>query len=241
MKYRILLIFLCCHFGFSQSETDSIVLATDENSVLYQRPILEGLNEKYSGDEFDYEVKTGESQNLLDRFFRWLGSWLDNTFGINVPPGVYKVLEWLIYILMTGLVIFLLIKLFVNERFEAIFAKKAKVLGSVELAEEHIEAIDFDALLAEALREKNYRSAVRYQFLKLLKLLSQKEIIEWHFEKTNADYQNEIEQPELQKGFAKLAYLYDYVWYGEMAITQARYENEAKRFEKMNLRLGGHG
>ena len=242
MKNFLLLIFLFCTVGFSQSEQDSINIPKDENSVLHIKPELEKLDEKYLGDEFNYEVNTGESQNLLERFFRWLGNWLDDTFGIKLSPDVLNVLKWLIYILMSGLVIYLIVKLLINERFDAIFTKKAKTVADIELAEQHIETVDFDTLLAEALQEKNYRLAVRYHFLKLLKLLSQKEIIDWHFEKTNSDYQKEIEQAELKKGFASLAYLYNYVWYGEQPINESSFVQAEGQFEKMNVKISnGNG
>nr|WP_246865797.1 DUF4129 domain-containing protein [Croceivirga thetidis] len=124
--------------------------------------------------------------------------------------------------------------MFVNERFEAIFSKKAKSFADIELAEQHIEAIDFDSLLKDALKNKDYRLAVRYHFLKLLKRLSQKELIEWHFEKTNSEYHQEIQEPKLQSGFKELAYLYDYVWYGEQPITESLFSRAANQFEKMN-------
>ena len=242
MKNLLLLIFLFCTIGFSQSEQDSIVIPKDENSQLRARPSLENLADKYSGDEFNYEVKTGESQNLLKRFLNWFGNWLDDTFGIKLSADVLNVLKWLIYILMSGIVIYLIIRLLVNERFDAIFTKKAKSVADIALAEQHIETVDFDTLLTQALQEKDYRLAVRYHFLKLLKILSQKEIIDWHFEKTNSDYQKEIDKPELKKGFGALAYLYDYVWYGEQPINESSFEQAKQRFELMNDKIGnGNG
>ncbi|NKI31880.1 DUF4129 domain-containing protein [Croceivirga thetidis] len=229
-----ILLFLCSFFGFTQVEKDSLSLAEDKNSILQERNFEDGLNERYSGEEFDYTIKTGESANLISRFLRWFGNWLNDTFGIQIPPGTLEVLKWLIYIVMGGLVIFLIVRMFVNERFEAIFSKKAKSFADIELAEQHIEAIDFDSLLKDALKNKDYRLAVRYHFLKLLKRLSQKELIEWHFEKTNSEYHQEIQEPKLQSGFKELAYLYDYVWYGEQPITESLFSRAANQFEKMN-------
>ena len=174
----------------------------------------------------------------MERFFNWLGNWLDDSFGINLPPGVFKVLKWLIYALMAGLVIYLTVKLLIKEKFNSIFTKTAKNLGSVSLAEEHIEKIDLDRLLAEAIKENNYRLAVRYHFLKLLQLLSKKELIDWHFEKTNSDYQKEITQTQLKNDFSKLAYLYDYVWYGEQPIDETSYALAQEQFSKFNGKLG---
>lgn len=210
------------------------MLSEDVNSALEERSFDEDLSKKYNGEEFDYTIKTGESSNLISRFLKWFGDWLNNTFGIEIPPGTLNVLKWLIYIVMGGLVIYLIVRMFVNERFEAIFTKKAKSFADIEIAEQHIEAIDFDVLLSDALKKKDYRLAVRFHFLKLLKKLSQKELIDWHFEKTNSEYQHEITEPRLKSGFGELAYLYDYVWYGEQPMTEALFAKAQSRFEKMN-------
>lgn len=230
----LVLLLLCCFLGHSQTEKDSLVLTEDVNSVLEERNFHDDLSEKYTGDEFNYTVKTGESANLISRFLKWLGDWLSNTFGIEIPPGTLNVIKWFIYIIMGGLVIFLIVRTFVNERFEAIFTKKAKSFLDIELAEQHIESVDFDTLLNEALRKKDYRLAVRYHFLKLLKALSQKELIDWHFEKTNSEYQQEINEPMLKSRFGELAYLYDYVWYGEQPMNEVLFAQVENRFEKMN-------
>ncbi|WP_343486765.1 DUF4129 domain-containing protein [Allomuricauda sp. d1] len=207
--------------GFCQADNDTI--PKDTTSPLVERKLPDNLNEKYQGEEFDYDVKTGEAQNLLARFFNWLGRVLNNTFGIDVPPGAFKVIEIIVYILMGALVIFLLVRVLVNERFNSIFTKKAKSIIDIDLSEQHIENIDLDELLNEALQQKEYRLAIRYQFLKILKRLSEKNIIDWHFEKTNSDYQQEIERPDVKARFREVAYIYDYIWYGEQDIDGRKY------------------
>ncbi|MGX1930704.1 hypothetical protein [Flagellimonas sp. 2504JD4-2] len=215
-------------------QNDSIVVPVDDESILHERSLDEDLSQKYTGDEFNYDVKTGESQNLLARFLRWLMEILGNAFGIDISPATLLILEYIIYGLMGLLVIFILIRIFVNEKFNAIFTKKAKPLIDIDLSEQHIEAVDLDALMHTALQNKDYRLAVRYQFLKVLKLLSQKEIIEWHFEKTNSDYQKEIRETKLQTEFRKASYLYEYIWYGEQFIDEQGYTKTSSRFATLN-------
>lgn len=217
-----------------QASQDSVALKIDTISVVERRPCLEDLTQKYSGKEFDYSIKTGESQNLLARFFNWLNRWLADTFGINISPEAFNIIKWLIYILMSGLIIYLIVRLLLKERFETLFTKRSRSLPDVKLGEKHIDEIDFDMLLSKAIKENDYRLAIRYHFLKLLKRLSQKEIITWHFEKTNSDYQNEIKEVQIQSGFKNLAYLYDYVWYGEQPIDQLGYQEAQNQFEAMN-------
>ncbi len=221
--------------GFGRASSDSI--PQDKSSQLVERRLPDNLHENYQGEEFDYDVKTGEAQNLLARFFNWLGRILRNTFGIDIPPGAFKVMEIIVYILMGALVIYLLIRFLINEKFNSIFTKKAKSIIDIDLSEQHIENIDLDALLNQALEKKEYRLAIRYQFLKVLKKLSEKNLIDWHFEKTNSDYQQEIEKPDIRARFKEVTYIYDYIWYGQQEIDGNKYDAANALFAVLSNRL----
>ncbi|MDF0708688.1 hypothetical protein [Flagellimonas okinawensis] len=229
IKYFHILFFFIGITGMAQN--DSIRIPTDSNSVLTDRAIDGDLNQRYSGEEFNYEVKTGESANLLSRFVRWFLNTLNDTFGFQISPETLLILEYIIYVLIGTLAIYLVVRLFVNEKFSAIFTKKAKTIDSIDFTEEHIEEIDLDSLMQEALRNENFRLAVRYQFLKVLKILSQKNLIEWHFEKTNADYQREIKETSLQVSFKNASYLYENIWYGEQPIDKNGYAKTNLHFD----------
>ncbi|MEL6917533.1 MAG: hypothetical protein AAFO99_07360 [Bacteroidota bacterium] len=227
--YLLLVLNLFFLMGFAQRENDSVP-SDDTATVLDIRFFDEGLNERYTGDEFNYDIKDGEAQNLLERFLRWLSNLLGDTFGFSIDPDTLKVLELVIYLLMGGLVIYFLVKFFIGEKLSSIFTKKATSIIDINLSEEHIENVDLDALIKLALEQKDYRLAVRYQYLRTLKDLSQKNIIEWHYEKTNTDYQREITIPRVQSLFKEVSYLYDYIWYGEQIIDEPKYVAARSRF-----------
>lgn len=238
MKHTFLLtlfhlLTLC---SFAQGTNDSII-KIDSSSVLTLRTFEEDISKKYTGDEFNYTFKTGESQNLLARFINWVGQGLSNIFGINISPQVLEIIEYLIYFLLVILVIYLIVKVLINENFNSLFQKKAKTINDINLTEEHIEGIDISKLLTTAIEQKDYRLAIRYQFLLTLQKLSKSDIIEWHFDKTNSDYFTEIEQPVIKKGFKKVAYLYDYIWYGEQTIDNMKYTKSVLEFESINKQI----
>lgn len=234
MIRNIIYLFSFLWVSFTFSQNDSIPIPVDESSVLQERRIYENLKEKYPGEEFNYETNTGESKNLLARFLKWLFQGIGDAVGIDIPYNVLQILEYVIYGLMGLLVIYLLVRIFINEKFNSIFSKKAKAIIDIDLSEQHIEVIDLDALMNAALKNKDYRLAVRYQYLKILKLLSQKEIIEWHFDKTNVDYEQEISESKLKNDFKKVSYLYEYIWYGEQIIDETGYTNASFSFTQLN-------
>jgi len=219
--------------SFAQGEQDSIV-RIDTSTVLTMRQLDVNHSKKYVGEEFNYATKTGESQNLLARFINWVGKGLYRIFGIELSPQLLQALEYLIYFLLVILAIYLIVKVLINENFNSIFNKRAKSFHHINLTEEHIETIDVNNLLRTALENSDYRLAIRYQFLLTLQKLSKNDVIQWHFDKTNSDYLNEIAQPTIQQGFKKVTYLYDHIWYGEQTIDLNKYEKSVLDFKSIN-------
>jgi hypothetical protein len=226
--------------GLAQEEKNSVSLTQDTNSKLALRTFDENLIQKYQGKEFNYDIKDGESQNLLARFLNWTMNRLRDVFGIDLPPGLTQILEYIIYGLMAALAIYLLIRFLTGENASAIFRKKEAATINLHLTEHHIESLDLDSLISDALQQKNYRLAIRFQYLKVLKTLSQHQIIEWHYEKTNQDYETEIKVPKIRLLFKDVSYLYDHIWYGEQEIDDQKYHAAQMKFVNLN-NIGAHG
>ena len=70
-------------------------------------------------------------------------------------------------------------------------------------------------------------------YLKCLKVLANKKTIEWHFDKTNTDYLNEIKDSKLKVLFKRVSYIYDYVWYGEFPIDADGFNRNTSDFNKL--------
>ncbi|MEM9000113.1 MAG: hypothetical protein AAGB24_07595 [Bacteroidota bacterium] len=230
----VISFFIVQCFAFTQSQQDSIVVTEDSNSVITARKITDDLDQIYSGDSFNYDIKTGESQNLLARFLTWLGNGLNEVLGINISPETFLILSYIIYGLMGLLIIYLLIRILINEKFNALFTKKARTINDIDLTEQHIDHVNLEGLLMKALNEKAYRTAIRYHFLMVLQKLSLNEYIDWHFEKTNTEYESEIEGGRLKKAFNEAAYLYDYIWYGKRPIDEIKYNAALQKFTDLN-------
>ena len=149
-----IMLFFVVFFGFSQTEKDTVALLQDRTSQLNERTLSDNLDEKYTGEAFNYDIKTGESQNLLTRFLNWVSRGLQNIFGIKISPEAFKIMEYLIYVLMGGFIIYLIVRLLINEKFNSIFTKKARSISAIDITEQHIESIDLESLLENALKEE---------------------------------------------------------------------------------------
>ncbi|MBT8184818.1 MAG: DUF4129 domain-containing protein [Eudoraea sp.] len=232
-----LFVLLLSFAMYSQQKTDSLQLIEDKNQAIDQKSFDAPLHEKYQGEDFNYDIKEGEAQNLIERFLQWFFQTLRDNFGIDISPEVLGILEIFIYVLMGGLVIYLVVRFLLGENVSAIFKKTPSQLADINLSEDHIEHVDLDTLLAAAIGQKDFRLAIRYQYLKVLKSLSQRSIIDWHYEKTNRDYLKEIRTPAIQSLFKDVSYLYDYIWYGEQYINEEVYVAAESRFEAIKNQI----
>jgi len=74
-------------------------------------------------------------------------------------------------------------------------------------------------------------------YLKLLKNLSEKEVITWEIEKTNLDYRKEVSKTSLSKDFQRLTFLYEYIWYGDFEIKEGKFNDTKKMFQEIDSKI----
>lgn len=227
-------------FGYSQQGKDTLGLKVDTTELQNLRYFDSDLNQKYADEAFNYARKDGEAKNFLAQFLNWIFKGIQRVFGVDISPEMLQIMEYIIYLLMGVVALYLLMKFILGENLSSLFSKKAIPLADLHLSEERIEHLDLEALILSALRQQNYRLAIRYHYLKVLQLLAQKNVIEWHYEKTNLDYQNEIVHTALKPLFIEASYLYDYIWYGEQEIDETQYRMAQSRFVDLNNALANN-
>ncbi|WP_422350703.1 DUF4129 domain-containing protein [Flagellimonas sp.] len=214
-------------------QNDTLIKHDDANIVPLE--ISEGHLKPFLEDEaFNYEiVKTDSSwwdnfkdwmYNILLQIFEWL-------FGVEAAVGaVASFLQILPYILL-GILLFLIIGFFVKANTRSlIYTQKNPNVVSLSEEERIIKTEDIQQLIRDALAQKNYRLAIRYYYLFILKLLTERELIEWQLQKTNDDYIAELSNSQLKTPFSRATLLYDYIWYGEFNIDQDRYTKAEQVF-----------
>lgn len=207
---------------------DSILLKNpvSENTV-YPKKFKENIQSRYKGNEFDYTtVKPKES--FWQKLLRKIDKILQSIFGETVftkSGNIAGILIRIFAIILVGFLLYFIIKYLIGKDGNFIFGKKnKKVIIKDEELHENIHEINFPESIAKFEREGDYRSAVRYQFLFVLKKLSDKKSINWNPEKTNKDYVTELKVANLKNEFSNLSYIFEYVWYGEFSIDEQSYQ-----------------
>lgn len=228
-------------------EIDSAIIAMDEeyyadsimrghiitDNIIYPKKFKNKFQSNYKGENFDYTtVKPRESlwQKIKRRFAKIFESIFGKVDPLNTMQYTTVILR-IVGVIIIGFVLYFLLKFLVGKEGNFFFSKKNKKLhiDNQDLVE-NIHEINFQHKIENFERQQDYRSAVRYRFLSVLKELSDRKMIQWNPEKTNQDYLAEIKQPEMKSGFKELAYIFDYVWYGEFDINENNYNHFKQKF-----------
>ena len=231
--------FLMTTFGSALLWSQDVVVKRD-SSDLDVTYFKENFKENYSDSDFNYSINDTGGINLMQRVLRKFFNWLGDVFGFDIDFIDYETLEYIVYGLLGVIVLYLLIKFLLENPVSSVFKTENKDIEGFSYVEENIEQIDFENLISKALKEKNYRLATRYLYLKSLKSLANKQIIEWHYEKTNSDYLNEIKDSQLKTLFKRVSYIYDYVWYGEFPIDEESFNKNKADFNQL-IKTTQHG
>lgn len=210
-----------------------------EEPETYNGSFEENLSESYNGNEFIYEAQV-EQTGSWERFKQWLMMKIKDLFGLNNEQAgdtIDLILNIIAFVVII-LVIYFIVKAIMNKEGTWIFgASSDKKIIDYETVAQNIHKADFDKMIREAVKAEDFRLAIRWYYLRLLKQLSDKSIIEWDPEKTNADYLYEIKQQSLQSQFAYVSYLFNYTWYGHFEVDQPLFEKSKSAYEKLSREL----
>lgn len=200
------------------------ILTQKTDDLITQRRFQDDLNNTYNGEDFTYIEKTPkvEESNSSAPDLSWL----------NSISGLLKIIP----IVVILIAVFLIARALINNEGSWIVGKSTnKAIEKLELIDEEIiQNSNLEELLNTAIHQKNYRLAIRYQYLITLKKLSENHFISLDKDKTNSDYLLEIQTPQHQKEFSYLAYIYDYVWYGQFNITASDFTDLQQSFIHYN-------
>lgn len=218
---------------------DSILIKKyqTENAV-YPKNFTDKFQEKYRGKDYDYStLKPHES--LWERIRRNIAKIFRKIFGdIDLMTANRYTLNFLRFlgVLAMAVVLYFFIKYLMSKDGNFFFGKKNRKVAIREgEINENIHEINFPEIITKFEVEKDFRSAIRYRFLHVLKRLSDKNKILWMPEKTNQDYAVELKDSTLKRSFLELAYIFDYVWYGEFSITENDYQYYKSKFQNTKL------
>jgi hypothetical protein len=184
-------------------------------------------------EEFNYERDKTDTtfwKRLMAKVERLLRKLLGLTPDYHMSeygPLIIKIIAGIVLLVA----IYFIFRLVMNHSGAWVFQKKnGEIIIDINNTEQLIEEADFTQLIAEYERMGDTRQSIRLHYLWLLKDLKQRGVIDWHPEKTNADYLYEMKEDELCQEFSYLSYLFNYIWYGEFSINNDEYQSAKAAF-----------
>lgn len=155
-------------------------------------------------------------------------SFLDGIFN----AALLKMIFWMLAAFFVLLVMYQLIK---NKGFFNEVVTKGVEEETAEPGTD-ILAQNFDPLIQQSCKLGNYRLATRYQFLKTLQLLRDHNQVDYAADKTNSRYVQEL-PVHWRNDFARLILSYEYVWYGNFALTLQQYESLQQQYSAFQKKI----
>jgi len=211
--------------------TQKILPASDEELIIDVRLLSADLLEKYKNDsEFDYDGGPKEAEDWISK----IRNWINQQLAILRSSKTYStLLDYLYYGLMIAALILIIRGLIKADRRGLLFGKiNSNEIKMIE-SEEDISQFNFDELITAAAERKDYKLAVRYLFLKSLKLLSEKELIELRNNKTNHQYLSEIKNHRISSAFQIATSRFEWIWYGDFPVDDKVMKSSQNDFNEL--------
>ena len=176
--------------------------------------------------EFKYRTAEGSRFSLLD----WLTKFISKVIGRQIKD--IEIPDWLWYLVLILIATFIIYRIF-RSNFKPVFYNHVQsAQADMHGIPENIHAINFDESIASALNVSDYRTALRFHYLKYLKLMFDKGIVQYKKEKSNHDYQRELVDINISRIFKRLTLIYEWVWYGKIYPGYESYNSLSPEFEK---------
>lgn len=202
----------------------------------YQRQFEDGFQKRYSGNRFDYE---GTREIKKNRTFRdaepaeYESGSPDIKEDNNRTDFIFSsgIFQWIfigILIVAVGYLVYILM----NEGGQSLFlsGRNRKLSTNKGTDVKAIQDTDVHTLIAQAENTNDFRLAIRYLHLQVLKTLSLKRLIKLEDDKTDSEYLGELQQTKHKTAFAQTSYVYNYVWFGEFPLDANQYHKAKSNF-----------
>lgn len=210
---------------YEEEQDEDIVDTTLHRSIwIYSADSIRSLK---SQKEFDY---TKNLDSLLKRRQELDNKQRGNQKTKTTTVNVFGIIEIILWSLLIGALLFVLYRIFLSDR--GLFTSPLRNKHLQVEEEQLTDDVYLDQQLQLAIKEGNYRLAIRFLYLQSLNKLSERNWLQLSPDKTNYQYVRELAKPQLKNAFARITLHYEYAWYGDFVIEKNVFEPIRKEFDQ---------
>jgi len=155
-------------------------------------------------------------KNFLDRIFEWFSSkWFSRS----------------LFVVLGSVLLFALYKIIKENKLYMFYSSARKQAVATE-DEMDMTYENINEKIRKAIDAGDFRNALRYMYLKALRMAGDKELIHFHAQGTNQEYITQMINQPGEKDFRLLTHAYEYVWYGGFVLTHPQFETLRVQFDK---------
>ena len=205
------LLFSVSGFTDSIKGHDNHTYINDEIMTFEPLPYNNQTYTKFKKQKFyDYYRVEIQSKSAYEILHERFSNWFSKVFKKTISKK-----EFDIFIFLTGIILFIIfaVIIYMNKPGIFYFNKKNHMVYSIE--DEDIETQDLDYLTEKSIKDNLFSDAIRWQYLKTLKILHESDYISYDSNKTVNEYVYEIKDLNLRKQFRNLSGEFIYYRYGK--------------------------
>lgn len=225
------LIFAACWFalpGFALAT--GLVEKVDSGAISLHKPSAESIQKFKSQKDYQYNRQVYRGPGWWEQFMNWLSRKLDKKIPDGTSKAIWDVIKTIVVIAAALLVLYWL---FQSEMRGLFYKNRTSGNNQIEELLQKSET-DLDSFLKLAIEQADYNQAVKWYYIKTLKLLTEQGVIKWRQEKTNHQYFAELNEHGIRNQFERLTNFFEYSTYGHFELNKQHLSTVEELFARMN-------
>lgn len=229
---------------FAEPDLDTLFFSGKEDpeslydsSIIKNRFVPDSITQNLKGDNaFWYANKDRRTQNKKTESNSFWEKFWETVFTMLRSP-LFRQIIWL---LMLSLFAAAVIWFLVQNKMNIFGSGKAVILASQAKGgdADNIFTTDLQEAADKAAEKGDYRLAIRFSYLQLLKTFSENGLISYGTDTTNSEYLAQLYSRPCYRDFFNVTRSYEYAWYGEMPVNKQQYESVVSDFSSLYQKAG---
>ncbi len=229
---------------FAEPDLDTLFFSGKEDpeslydsSIIKNRFVPDSITQNLKGDNaFWYANKDRRTQNKKTESNSFWEKFWETVFTMLRSP-LFRQIVWL---LMLSLFAAAVIWFLVQNKMNIFGSGKAVILASQAKGgdADNLFTTDLQEAADKAAEKGDYRLAIRFSYLLLLKTFSENGLISYGTDTTNSEYLAQLYSRPCYRDFFNVTRSYEYAWYGEMPVNKQQYESVVSDFSSLYQKAG---